>query len=365
MSIEPAAEFATLHEIIKAARNNLTQGVWDYVTGATDSETTLRRNRQALDSIALRPRVMRDVSKRSAKASFMGHDLSMPIILAPIGSLQMVHEGGAATSAKAAEIANVIHMVSSRSGPGLEETAAAADNHRIFQLYIRGDDKFEDDHVKRAIDNGYFAFAITVDLDYYTRRERDHANRFVHLSRAVMAGGGMEFQAAYSWDSVKRFKDKHDIPLILKGIGTVEDAVTAVEHGAEAVYLSNHGGRGLDSGRGAIEILRETAPEIKGKAKIIYDGGVMRGTDVVKAMILGADAVGIGRMQCLGMAAAGVPGLLRALEILDEEIHIAFGLMGVNSWDELDDSFICDAEPVGEPHIFSQHPMVVFEPHLY
>ena len=371
MTIEPARQFPTIHEIVKAARNNLSQGVWDYVVGGTDAETTLRRNRMALDSIAFRPRVMRDVSRRTAKASFMGRDLRMPVVLAPIGSIEMVAEDGAAIPAKASEIFNVMHMVSSRCEPGLEGTAAAADNHRIFQLYVHGDRSFEDDHAKRAIDNGYFAFAVTVDLDLYTRRERDHANRFFHNTRKQAlrdpegAAKSKAFQAAYDWDNVKHYKDSFDLPLILKGIGSVEDALLAVEHGVDCIYVSNHGGRGLDAGRGAIEILPEVAEAVDGRARIIYDGSVTRGSDIVKAMILGADAVGIGRLQCMGMAAAGVPGVLRVLELLEEEVNICFGLMGVNGWDELDKSFICAAEPVTEPHVFSQHPMVAFEPHLY
>lgn len=371
MTIDSAREYPTIHEIVKAARNNLSQGVWDYVVGGTDSETTLRRNRMALDSIAFRPRVMRNVSKRTAKAGFMGRDLRMPVLLAPIGTIQMVHEGGATVSAKASEIFNVMHMVSSRCGPGLEETAASADNHRIFQLYVRGDHTWQDDHVKRAMDNGYFAFAFTVDLDHYTRRERDHANRFFHRTRkqALEDPEGVArqkaFQAGWNWDDVKRFKDKFDIPLILKGIGCVEDAAIAVAHDVDCIYVTNHGGRGLDAGRGSIEVLPEIVAEVGGKAKIVYDGSVTRGSDIVKAMILGADAVGVGRLQCMGMAAAGVPGVLRVLELLEEEILICFGLMGVNGWDELDESYICEAEPVTEPQLFSQHPMIAFEPHIY
>jgi glycolate oxidase len=371
MTIEPARQFATFHEVVKAARNNLKQGVWDYVVGGTDTETTLRRNRMALDSIAFRPRVMRDVSKRTAKAKFLGRDLRMPVILAPIGSLESVHEDGAAASAKASEIFNVMHMVSSRCEPGLEATAKAADNHRIFQLYVRGDQKWQDDHVKRAIDSGYLAFAVTIDLDIYTRRERDHANRYFHKTRqqAIADPVGVArtkaFQAAYDWDNVKHFKDKFDLPFILKGIGSVEDAVTAVEHGVDAIYVSNHGGRALDTGRGALDVLPEIVAAVDCRAKIVYDGSITRGSDIVKAMILGADAVGVGRAQCMGLAAAGVPGLLRVLELLEEEILICFGLMGVNNWAELDTSYLCKAEPVTAPHVFSQHPMVAFEPHPY
>src|SRR5439155_264969 len=190
-------KFSTLHEIVRAARNNLAPGPWDYLMGGAETETTLKRNRLALDSIAFRPRVLRDVSKIDTTSTLFG------------------------------------------------------------------------------------------------RRVRDLARRFVKPWRT--RAGGFEFQAGLSWDHVKRFKDTHSIPLVLKGIATAEDATLAVEHGVEGVYVSNHGGRQLDHGRGAIEVLPEVVRTVGGRATVLVDGGFMRGTDVVKALALGAQSVGIGR----------------------------------------------------------------------
>jgi glycolate oxidase len=199
-------------------------------------------------------------------------------------------------------------MLSSVCNPGLEATAAAAaDNYRIFQLYVRGDDAWVDDHVKRAKDNGYSAFCLTVDTATYSRRERDLLKRFVKPWRT--RASGFDYQAGLSWDHVKRFKDTHDIPLILKGIATAEDATLACEHGVDVVYVSNHGGRQLDHGRGSMDVLPEVVDAVGGRASIMVDGGFMRGTDVAKAIAMGADCVGIGRLECLGLAAAGTPGL--------------------------------------------------------
>ena len=218
-------KFQTLHEIVKAARQNLAPGPWDYMAGGAESETTLRRNRLAIDSLALRPRVLRDVSKIDTTASLFGRPMRIPVMLAPVGSIETFTEGGGATAAKASAEFGVPQMLSSVCNPGLEAVAAAADNFRIFQLYVRGDDAWVDDHVKRARDHGYAAFCLTVDTASYSRRERDLARRFVKPWR--VRATGHNFQAALSWDHVKRFKDTHDLPLILKGIATAEDALIA------------------------------------------------------------------------------------------------------------------------------------------
>ena len=161
-------EFATIHEIIKTARMNLTQGAWDYMAGASESETTMKRNRRAFDKLALKPRTMRDVREIDTSETIFGMKLKIPVILAPIGSLETFSPvGGAADSARAAEEAGICHMLSSRCAPGLEEVAAAANNYRIFQLYVRGDTDFEDDHARRAIDNGYHAFAALCEAAGY------------------------------------------------------------------------------------------------------------------------------------------------------------------------------------------------------
>ena len=168
----------------------------------------------------------------------------------------------------------------------------------------------------------------------------------------------MEYQALYTWDNVKRFKDKHDVPLILKGIATAEDAAMCVEMGVDGVYISNHGGRQLDHGRGSIDVLPEVVEAVGGKAAVIVDGAINRGTDIVKAMALGADAVGIGRMQGYGLAANGKDGVVRVLELLEEEIQIAFGLLGVSSFAELNSSYITPAPAVNLPHVTSAFPLI-------
>jgi len=352
----PALQFQTLHEIVRAARNNLAPGPWDYLIGGAETETTLRRNRQALDSIAFRPRVLRDVSKIDATSTLLGRPVRIPVMLAPIGSIETFAEGGGATAAKASAEFSVPQMLSSVCNPGLEAVAAAADNFRIFQLYVRGDDAWVDDWVKRARAHGYAAFCLTVDTAVYSRRERDLARRFVKPWRT--RAGGFEFQAGLNWDHVKRFKDTHDLPLILKGIATAEDAALACEHGVEVVYVSNHGGRQLDQGRGTLEVLPEVVAAVNGHAAVMVDGGFMRGTDVVKAIALGAQCVGIGRLACCGLAAAGQAGLVRVLELLEEEIRIAMGLLGVNRLAALDRAYVRPATPVNPAHVTSAFPLL-------
>ena len=349
-------QFQTLHEIARAARRNLADGPWDYMMGGTETETTLRRNRAAIDAIAFRPRVLRDTSKVDSTSTFMGRPVRLPVMLAPVGSVESFTPGGGATSAKASGAFGVPHMLSSACNPGLEATAAAADNYRVFQLYVRGDDTFVDDHVKRARDNGYTIFCMTVDSAHYSRRERDLDKRFIKPWR--QAARGMEWQAALSWDQVKRFKDTHDIPLILKGIATAEDAAIACDHGVDGVYVSNHGGRQLDHGLGSLEVLPEVVRAVSGRAVVMVDGGFLRGTDVVKAIALGAQCVGLGRLQCMGLAAAGQAGLERALEILEEEIKICLGLLGVTSYSQLDASYLREARLVTEASVLSAFPLL-------
>ena len=354
--VETAAEFLTLHEFVKAARARLDRNIWDYLVGGTETETTLRRNRLALDSVAFRPRVLTDVSRIDASAHFLDRPVPMPVALAPVGSLESFEPGGGATVAEAAARAGVPLFVSSVTAPGLEATARAADGPKVFQLYVRGGDDFVDDHVRRAVDAGYMAFCITVDTALYSRRERDIAKRFVKHWRARHTG--MEFQAAFDWTKVARFRDRHDVPLILKGIATAEDAARACELGVAGIYVSNHGGRQLDHGRGALDLLEEVVGAVGGRARVIVDGGFSRGTDIVKAMALGADTVAIGRLYLYGLAAAGADGVARVLEILQTEIETTLGLLGVASWAQLDRSYLHPAPPVAQPHGHSAFPLL-------
>ena len=356
MNAPAAPEFLTLQEIYQAARRNLPPGPWAYLIGGAETETTVLRNRMALDQLAFRPRVLRDVSRIDSTARFLGRPVRLPVMLAPIGGLESIAEGGAAAAARAAAQFGVPQMLSSVCQPGLEETAAAADTVRVFQLYVRGEDAWVDDFVRRAKANGYCAFCLTVDVAMYSRRERDLIGRFVKPWRA-RAAEGARFQSALSWEQVKRFKDKHDLPLIIKGIATTEDALLAVEHGVEVLYVSNHGGRQLDHGLGSAAVLPEIVQAVGGKAEVWVDGGIMRGSDVVKAIALGAKAVGIGRLCGLGLAAAGPAGLVRALEILEDEVRTCLGLLGVTSYAELTPHHLAPAPMVRLPDTFSAFPL--------
>ena len=350
-------QFLTLQEIVAAARARLAPGPWNYLIGGTETEATVRRNRLALDSIAFRPRVLNDVSSVDSTASFLGAPARLPVVLAPVGGMESFVDDGAAAAARGAARFGVPQMLSSVCNPGLEETAAAAQTVRSFQLYVRGDDAWVDDWVRRARDHGFTSFCLTVDSAFYSRRERDLVGRFVKPWRAT-AVSGMEYQAGLSWDQVKRFKDLYDLPLILKGIATVEDAEIAVKHGVEVIYVSNHGGRQLDHGLGSAAVLPEVVRAVGGRAQVWVDGGFMRGSDVVKAVALGAHTVGLGRLACLGLAAAGVDGLVRTLELLEEEIRVCLGLLGVRSWAELTPAHVTAAPPVFEPSVLSAFPLL-------
>lgn len=356
MLSETTGDFLTLHEIVKEARKKLSNNIWDYLIGGTETETTLKRNRMALDMLAFRPRALRDVSSIDCGGSLLGRKLRIPVALAPIGSLESFESGGGATAAKAAGEFNVFTILSSVSQPGMEAVAEAATGPKIFQLYVRGDEAWVDDHVRRAIDSGYDAFCLTVDTAVYSRRERDIAKRFVKPWRQRAAG--LEFQAALNWNDVKRLKDKFDIPLVIKGLATAEDAALACEHGVEVVYVSNHGGRQLDHGRGSTDVLPEIVDAVAGRAEVVVDGGFSRGSDIVKAIALGASAVGIGRLVGYGMAAAGQEGLVRVLELLEAEMNECLGLLGVASLGELDRSYLHPAQPVTLPHVHSAFPLL-------
>src|ERR1700710_686525 len=357
-------EVQNLHEFIRKARGNLNQNAWDYIVGAAETETTMRRNRMALDEIAFRPRVLRDVTRVNGAIDAFGRKLRLPVMLAPVGALEIFDPGAAASVARAAGTFGAAHMLSSVSEPGMERVAEAAPNAlRIFQLYVRGGDDFVEDCVARAISGGYSAFCLTVDTAHYSRRERDIAKRYVRASRLRATGG--DFQKGLEWRTVKLIKDKYKIPLVIKGIATAEDAAIALDHGVDWIYVSNHGGRQLDHGRGAMHILPEIVAAVAGRAKIMVDGSFCRGTDLVKAIASGADLVGIGRLQCWALAAKGEAGVLRMLELLEDEVIRCLGLLGVKNFAELDKSYLHPATPTQLPHVFSAFPLLDIEPYRY
>ncbi len=357
-------EFENLHEIVRKARANLHQNAWDYIVGGTETETTLRRNRMALDEIAFRPRVLRDVSKVDASADLFGRKLRIPVMLAPVGALETFDASGALPVVRGAGTFGAVHMLSSVCEPGLEAVAKAVpDACRIFQLYVRGDDAFVEDHVNRAMANGYSAFCLTVDTAHYSRRERDLAKRYVTAGRQRVSG--QKFQMALDWRTVKLIKDKYRIALIIKGIATAEDAKIALDHGVEWVYVSNHGGRQLDHGRGTMHVLPEIAAAVAGRAKIMIDGAFCRGTDIVKGIAAGADLIGIGRLQCWALAAGGQAGIVRMLELLEDEISRCLGLLGVTKLADLGAPYLHAATPTNPPDVFSAFPLLRIDTYRY
>jgi glycolate oxidase len=282
-------------------------------------------------------------------------------MIAPVGALEIFDPNSGAAVARGAGQFGAAHMLSSVSEPGLEATAKAApDALRIYQLYVRGDDAFVEDAVSRAVANGYAAFCLTVDTAHYSRRERDIAKRYVRESRIRATGG--DFQKGLEWRTVKLIKDKYKIPLVLKGIATAEDAAIALDHGVDWIYVSNHGGRQLDHGRGAMHVLPEIVDAVAGRARIMVDGSFCRGTDIVKAIASGADIVGIGRLQCWALAAAGIT---RMLELLEDEVVRCLGLLGATSLAELNKSYLHAATPTNLPGVFSAFPLLDIEPYRY
>ncbi|HXG51335.1 MAG TPA: alpha-hydroxy acid oxidase [candidate division Zixibacteria bacterium] len=347
------ADFVSNQEIIVEARRRLDQNAWNYLSGGAESETTMLRNRLGFDRIALRPRVLADVSTVDTSTEFLGHRLRIPVLLAPIGSLQtLTPEGGAAVAKAAAEFGTV-NFVSSVTQPSLEEISAASPSPKVFQLYVQGDMDWVRQILGRVKRAGYRALCLTVDTAYYGRRERQMRGRWLPPSRRL---SGYEYRARLTWETMDVIKEIGELPFILKGVATAEDAAIAVEHGVDAIYVSNHGGRQLDHGRATIEMLPEIVAAAGGKAEIVLDGGIVRGTDVLKAIALGAKAVAIGKLQGWGLGAAGQAGLVRVLELLEDELKVAMGLLGVTRLNQLDRSFLSEAKSPAVPHEMSAFP---------
>ena len=345
-------DFVSTEEIIQLARRRVHQGVWDYLVGGSESETTLRRNRLAFDRLAFRPRVLRDVSSIDTSTEFLGHKLRIPVMLAPVGSLQVFDPGGGAAATQAAAEFGIMHVLSSVTEPALEETASCVDYPKMFQLYVHGDWKWIEDIIGRVVEADYKALCVTVDVQHYSRRERVMVERWVQPTRR--APRDPYWGAALTWDLVDRIRDLAGLPFMLKGIATVEDALIAVDHGVDVIWVSNHGGRQLDHGLGSLDVLQEIVEAVDGRADVIMDGGVLRGSDVLKAVALGAKAVAIGKLQAWGLSADGSAGVVRMLEIMQDEMTSAMGLLGVTSMDQLGPEYVCKTDAVvTEPHEMS------------
>ncbi len=353
-------DVVSLHQFVAGAYARLDRTIWDYIIGGSDTETTLARNRAAIDSLAFLPHVLNDVSQVETGTTFLGKRLRIPVFLAPVGYLERIDPGAGATVATAVSAFGVGQMQSSVSQPELEATAAAAQGAlKMYQLYVRGDAAWADERLRRVVDAGWDAVCITVDTPLLSRRERDIVKGWARPTE------GIDFQARVAWHDVERFRAALKIPLFLKGIATVADAQRAVACGVDGIYVSNHGGRQLDHGRGTIEMLPEIVAAVGDRAHVVIDGGFSRGTDIVKAIALGASAVGIGRLYLYALAVAGAAGVIRLLEILEAEIRICLGLLGVTNITALDASYLCRTQPIGRPGVHSAFPLLRLPPEAY
>ncbi len=351
--------FLTTTEIIAQAHRRLRPAIWDYVCGGAESETTLLRNRAALDSIAFRPRVLRSVHETTVEREFLGARWRLPVLLAPVGGLTELTPDGALPVARAAAAFGCPLLLSSVTGPDVAQTAEAAGDSFMYQLYVQGDDAWVRDRIRRIVDLGARAICLTVCTAYYGRRERSLLRRHSVGNRPLAGEADADhFMMRCDWSTVEMVRQASGLPLMLKGIATAEDARLAVEHGVDVIYVSNHGGRQLDHGRGAIDMLPEVASTIRGKARVVVDGGFLRGSDIVKAIAMGADMVGLGRLQALALAAAGQAGVENLLEILQAEITTTMKLLGVNSYDELDGSYLHPGLPVARGALDSAFPLL-------
>ena len=352
-------ELTTTTELIALAQARLSGPAWDFIAGGAETETTILRNRHALDSVAFRPRVLRNVEHATPKTEFLGIEQRMPVLLAPLASLTDIEPEGALPIARAAADFGCLMMVSSVTQPGFAEVARAVRERFVLQLYADGDEHWVLDNVAKAVDAGSKALCLTVDVPTFGRRDRHLHRRQTIAGRPFGAlRSGEIYRGRADWDLVERVKTRLPVPLILKGVQTAEDASLAVEHGVDVIYVSNHGGRQLDHGRGALDLLPEVVNAVRGKALVVIDGGFMRGTDVLKAVAKGAQMVGVGRLQAFALGAAGEAGVRRMLEILEVEITVAMKLLGVNGVGELDGSYLQPAPPIAKPGLLSAFPLL-------
>ncbi len=348
-------QFDTLQEIALAAHRKLPAPVWDHLMGGADSEMTVRRNRAGLDALALRQRVLVDVRNIDLSTTLLGQKLAFPVFPAPVGGfLGKVHEEGGPAVARAAVSRGTTAFIATAAKPSLEAAQQAVKQKLIFQLYVRGDRTWIEGILDRVSAAGYGALCVTVDRNYYGRRERD-----IVSGLPVKEGfGDQSYQASLNWKDLVWMKERVGLPLIAKGIATAEDAVLAVEHGADVVYVSNHGGRQLDHAQGSIEVLAEVVKAVAGRAEVLADGGVQRGTDVVKMLCLGASAVGVGKLLGLALSAGGEAGVARMLELMELEVRTVMGLMGVTSIKQLGPQWLRAVPVLGTPSPVSAYPLL-------
>ena len=327
--------FVTLPEIHRAARARLPRTSYNFGAGGTETETTLRRNRRSLRRLAIRQDVLVDVRQIDLSTSLLGIPLSWPVVIAPMGGLVLFHPEGDAEMARGAAKADTLQFLSGATGWSVEAVAAAGPGPKMFQLYHMGDRAWVADLLARVEASGYLCVCLTVDVQVYSRRERDIVARFSPREAMSKAPNprppDSEYPARLTWADVEWLRKTTRLPIGLKGIMTTRDARRAVDAGVELIWVSNHGGRQLDSTQASIDALPAVADTVAGAASIIVDGGFARGTDVIKGLAWGANAVAVGRTALWGLAADGAAGVACTMDILRREIRTSMALAGQTS----------------------------------
>jgi 4-hydroxymandelate oxidase len=347
----PVTPLLTIDEYARAARELLPPAVWDYLAGGSGAETTVRANRAAFDALALRPRVLVDVSRLDRATTLLGAPVAAPIAVAPTAYHRLAHPAGEVATAQAAGAAGLLMVVSVFASRTLAEIAAAATGPLWLQLYWFRQRELLVDLAARAEAAGYRALVLTVDAPRMGRRLRDLRHGFAlppgvvaaNLDPAVVAGQDRsragesalarhareQFDPTITWDDLGWLQQQTRLPVVLKGVLTAEDARLAVAHGLAGVIVSNHGGRQLDGAVPSLEALPEVVEAVAGQCPVLVDGGVRTGADVVKALARGACAVLVGRPVLWGLATTGAAGAQAVLDLLVTELEDAMALTGL------------------------------------
>jgi 4-hydroxymandelate oxidase len=313
----------------RLAEQKLDANAHAYYAGGARDEVTLRDNVAAFERRKLRPRVLVDVSEISAATTVLGTEVALPVLIAPVALQRMAHPDGEKATARAAAAAGTIMCLSSAATCAPRELTSG---DRWFQVYVWQPRSRTEEAIEEAVAAGYSALVLTVDVPYLGRRERDLRVDFKIPEGLVVQGDlfGQGFDASLSWRDLEWLAG-YGLPVVVKGLLTAEDAELACEHGAAAVVVSNHGGRQLDGVPATLDVLEEVVDAVDGRAEVLLDGGVRRGTDVLKALALGARAVLIGRAMVWGLAVSGEAGVKDVLRMLREEIELDLALLGCTS----------------------------------
>jgi 4-hydroxymandelate oxidase len=350
-----------LADIETRAKAVLPRAAADYFEGGSEDEVTLRANRAAFEALALRPRYLVDVSKRSLATSVLGTDIALPVLLAPTGFQQLAHPEGELATARAAHQAGTIMVLSTFSTVSLEDVQRATPGPKWFQLYVHRDRGLTQNLVERAHAAGYTALVLTVDVPVLGRRERDIRNGFAlppslrvanfevgeseQLHDAGQESALAQFhrglrEPSFTWKDVDWLATLSPLPILLKGVLRGDDAKASLDHGIKGIIVSNHGGRQLDGAISGIRALPDVVDHVAGRCEVLVDGGVRRGTDIVKGLALGAKAVLIGRPMIWGLAWGGAPGVEAVLQILADEFDTAMALCGACSPAQLTEDLV-------------------------